>query len=47
MAASGAAALDHSASSVASSSAPWAPGSEQLEVPLGGAGLMVVKDPEV
>jgi hypothetical protein len=47
MAALGAAALDHSASSAASSSSPFAPGSEQLEAPLGGAGLIVSNDPEV
>jgi hypothetical protein len=45
--AAGAAALAHSASSVASSSSPFAPGSEQLEVPCGGAGLMVLYDPAV
>ena len=47
MAAPGAAALAHSASRMASTSALLAPGSEQLVVPLGGAGLIVVRDPAV
>src|ERR1700683_5599096 len=47
MAAPGAAALDHSASRIASSSSAFTPGSEQLVAPLGGAGCTVVSDPEV
>ena len=39
MVALGAAALAHSASRVASASSPFTPGSVQLLVPLGGAGL--------
>ena len=47
IAAFGAAALDHSASRVASMSSAVTPGSEQLELPLGGAGWIVLNDPEV
>src|SRR5271154_2976164 len=45
IAALGAAALEYSASRVASSSSPVAPGSVQLLVPLGGAGWICVNEP--
>src|ERR1700677_5153229 len=46
-AASGAAALAHSASSIASTSSEFTPGAMQLFVPLAGAGCSVTSDPEV
>src|SRR5579872_5521430 len=45
MAAEGAAALAHSASSVVSTSSLLAPGSKQLLAPVAGAGCNVVSDP--
>src|ERR1700685_3453792 len=47
MAALGAAALDHSASRIASMSSGFTSGSSQLLVPLGGAGCTVASDPAV
>src|SRR5271157_6081056 len=47
MAALGAAALAYSASRVASTSSPFAPGLAQLLVPLGGAGWICENEPPV
>src|SRR5271155_3433804 len=47
MVAPGAAALDHSASAVVSSSSVVTPGSEQFEIPFRGVGCTVSSDPEV
>src|SRR5208282_5443311 len=47
MAALGAAALEYSASRIASPSSPFTPGSVQLFVPVGGAGWICVNEPSV